>query len=111
MIRSPRRPVDEISNRRRISELRTIGVSEDEYNSNEFKEFEKKFTKDTPIKDVYNLYRLQHNTVEPVDNPGSMKTVASKEKKGYISEAEYDRMTDKEIEENMDLIRKSMEKW
>ena len=102
---------EEIQNRKRIAELKTIGVAEEEYNSNEFKEFEKHFTKDTPIKEVYNLYRLKTTPEKVVENPGSMKTVAGKEKKGYITEAEYDRMTDKEIEENMDLIRKSMEKW
>lgn len=102
---------DEISNQKRITELRTIGVTEEEYGSQDFKDFEKQFTKDTPIKEVYELYRLKHTTEKPVENPGSMKTVAGKEKKGFISEAEYDRMTDKEIEENMELIRKSMEKW
>lgn len=102
---------DEITNRKRISELKSIGVEEAEYTSNEFKEFEKHFTKDTPIKDVYELYRLKHTTDKPVANPGSMKSVAGKDKKEFISEAEYDRMTEKEIEANMELIKKSMEKW
>ena len=31
---------EEIQNRKRIAELKTIGVAEEEYNSNEFKEFE-----------------------------------------------------------------------
>ena len=102
---------DEIQNRKRITELRTIGVTEDEYNSQDFIDFEKQFTKDTPIKEVYELYKLRNTTEKPVDNPGSMKTTPGKEKRGYISEAEYDKMTDKEIEENMDLIRESMYKW
>lgn len=102
---------DEIENRKRITELKTIGVTEDEYNSKDFIDFEKKFTKDTPIKEVYNLYKLQNTTDKPVENPGSMKSTPGKEKRGYISPAEYDKMTDKEIEENMDLIRESMYKW
>ncbi len=102
---------DEIQNRKRIAELRTIGVTEDEYNSQGFKDFEKRFTKDTPIKEVYDLYKLKNTTEKVVDNPGSMKTIPGKEKRGYISPAEYDKMTDKEIEENMDLIRESMYKW
>lgn len=102
---------DEITNRKRITELRTIGVTEDEYNSQSFIDFEKQFTKDTPIKKVYDLYKLQNTTDKPVDNPGSMKSTPGKEKRGYISPAEYDKMTDKEIEENMDLIRESMYKW
>ena len=102
---------DEIQNRKRITELRVIGVTEDEYNSQDFIDFEKQFTKDTPIKEFYELYKLRKTTEKPVDNPGSMKTIPGKEKRGYISEAEYDKMTDKEIEENMDLIRESMYKW
>lgn len=102
---------DEISNRKRIAELKTIGVNEDEYNSQAFKDFEKRFNKDTPIKEVYELYKLKNTTETPVDNPGSMKSTPGKEKKDYISPSEYDKMTDKEIEENMDLIRESMYKW
>ena len=102
---------DEIQNRKRITELRTIGVTEDEYNSQAFMDFEKHFTKDTPIKEVYELYKLKNTTDKPVENPGSMKSIPGKEKRGYISQAEYDKMTEKEIEENMDLIRESMYKW
>lgn len=101
---------EEILNRKRITELKTIGVSEEEYNSNDFRAFEKNFTKETPIKDVYELYKLKH-TEKPIDNPGSMKSIAGKENRGYISEAEYDKMSDKDIENNMDLIMKSMSKW
>lgn len=102
---------NEIGNRKRIAELRTIGVTEDEYNSQSFKDFEKQFTKDTPITKVYELYKLSNTTAEPVDNPGSMQSVPGKEKRGYISPAEYDKMTDEEIEKNMDLIKESMYKW
>ena len=101
---------EEIDNRRRISELSKIGVKKEVYNSSEFKAFEKQFTKDTPIDNIYELYKIK-NTKKKVDNPGSLKGVQTKSKKEYITEAEYDRMTDKEIEENMDLIRRSMEKW
>lgn len=101
---------EEIDNRRRISELSKIGVKKEVYNSSEFKAFEKQFTKDTPIANIYELYKIK-TTKKKVDNPGSLKGVQTKSKKEYITEAEYDRMTDKEIEENMDLIRRSMEKW
>ena len=101
---------EEIDNRRRISELSKMGVKKEVYNSSEFKAFEKQFTKDTPIANIYELYKIK-NTKKKVDNPGSLKGVQTKSKKEYITEAEYDRMTDKEIEENMDLIRRSMEKW
>ena len=100
----------EITNRKRLTDLRKIGVSEDIYNSKEFRDFESKFAKETPIDEIYNLYNSSKATKQ-VANPGSMKSTPGKKEKGYITEAEYDKMTDKEIEENMDLIMKSMSKW
>lgn len=103
--------ISEMESRERLSNLKKLGVKEEVYNSKEFRDFEKKFAKDTPIKDVYDLYRSKTKATKIVENPGSMKSVPTKEKKKYITEAEYDKMTDKEIEENMDLIRESMSKW
>lgn len=104
--------IGEMESRERISSLKKLGVKEEVYNSDEFKAFEKKFTKDTPISDVYELYRtMTKPTAKVVENPGSMKSIPAKEKKAFITEAEYDRMTDKEIEENIDLIKLSMAKW
>ena len=104
--------ISEMETRERLSNLKRLGVKEEVYNSDEFKAFEKKFAKDTPIADVYELYRAKTKpTTKVVENPGSMKSVPAKEKKAFITEAEYDRMTDKEVEENMDLIRMSMAKW
>ena len=100
----------EILTRKRIAELKSIGVTEDEYNSKEFKEFEKQFTKETPITNVYEIYK-KNNTTQVVNNPGSMKSIPGKEKKDFISEAEFDRMTDEEQWKNLELIHKSLEKW
>ena len=104
--------IGEMESRERISNLKKLGVKEEVYNSDEFRAFEKKFAKDTPISDVYELYRtMTKPTAKVVENPGSMKSIPAKEKKAFITEAEYDKMTDKEIEENMDLIKMSMTKW
>lgn len=103
--------IGEMESRERISNLKKLGVKEEVYNSDEFRAFEKKFAKDTPISDVYELYRTMTKPTKVVENPGSMKSVPAKEKKAFITEAEYDKMTDKEIEENMDLIKMSMTKW
>lgn len=102
---------DELTLKVRVSELEKIGVKEEIYNSAEFKKFEKQFTKETPIADIYELYRSKTTPKKEVYNPGSMKTTAGKEKKKFISEAEYDKMSSKEIEANMDLIRQSMLEW
>lgn len=104
--------ISEMKSRKKIQDLAKLGVSESIYNSKEFKDFESKFNEDTPIADIYDLYEAK---VKPpkkvVENPGSLKTIPTKVKKDFITEAEYDKMTDKEIEENMDLIHKSMSKW
>ena len=102
---------DELTLKVRVSELEKIGVKKEIYNSAEFKKFEKQFTKETPIADIYELYRSKTTPKKEVYNPGSMKTTAGKEKKKFISEAEYDKMSSKEIEANMDLIRQSMLEW
>ena len=65
----------------------------------------------TPIKDVYDLYQKVHTKKPKAENPGSMRSSSQEGEKTFISEAEYDKMTDEEIEKNMDLIRKSMYKW
>ena len=100
----------EIETRKKIAKLESIGVTEEEYNSSEFKQFASQFNKDTPIENVYEIYK-KSTDVKPVSNPGSMKSIPGKEKLDFISEAEFDKMTEKEIEENLDLIHKSMEKW
>ena len=103
--------IGEMESRKRMSDLAKIGVKEEVYNSKEFMDFEKKFDKKTPIAEIYELYRSKTKAQKSIDNPGSMKSTPSKEKKAFITEAEYDRMTEKEIEENMELIRMSMSKW
>lgn len=97
---------------KRVAQLSELGVTEDIYNSDSFKAFESKFNEDTPIGDIYELYNTTQKQAEKqFKNPGSMKSVPSTEKKDFISSKDFDKLTDKEIEENMDLIRESMKKW
>ena len=102
---------DELTSKVRVSELEKIGVKSEVYNSTEFKKFEKLFTKETPITDIYELYRSKNTPKKVVENPGSMKSTPSKKKKDFITEAEYDKMTRAEVKANMDLIEKSMPNW
>lgn len=101
----------EVSRRKRLAELSSLGVTEEVYNSDDFKSFESKFSEATPISDIYEIYNTTKKAEKQIQNPGSMKSVPSAEKKDFISEKEYDKMTDEEIEENMELIRNSMSKW
>lgn len=104
--------IGELNSRNRLNQLKSIGVEEKVYNSKEFKDFEKKFDKNTPISDVYELYKAKYlSQQKEIKNPGSMKNEAEKFKKTFITEKEYDKMTDEEIEKNMDLIMESMKKW
>ena len=100
----------EIESRKRIAKLESIGVTEEEYNSSEFKQFASQFNKDTPIENVYEIYK-RNTDVKPVENPGSMKSVPGKEKVDYLTPEQVDKMTPDEVEKNMDLIRESMYKW
>ena len=93
-------------------ELASIGVKPEILQSKEFKDFADKFTGSKfSMKEVYEMY-ARDNKPKPKAKPiGSMVNNNPGNVKDFISEAEYDKMTDKEIEENMDLIRKSMQKW
>lgn len=93
-------------------ELAVLGVKPEILQSKEFKDFADKFTGSKfTMKEVYEIYS-KNNKPKPKAKPiGSMINNNPKQEKTFISEAEYDKMTDKEIDENMDLIRKSMQKW
>lgn len=93
-------------------ELASIGVKPEILQSKEFNDFADKFTGSKfSMKEVYEMY-ARDNKPKPKAKPiGSMINNNPKQEKTFISEAEYDKMSDKEIEENMDLIRKSMRSW
>lgn len=93
-------------------ELASIGVKPEILQSKEFKDFADKFTGSKfSMKEVYEMY-ARENKPKPKAKPiGSMINNNPKQEKTFISEAEYDKMSDKEIEENMDVIRKSMRSW
>lgn len=93
-------------------ELEAIGVKREILDSKEFKEFADKFTGSKfSIKEVYEIY-TQNNKPKPKAKPiGSMINNNPKQPKDFISEAEYDKMSKKEIQENMGVIRKSMLSW
>lgn len=89
--------------------LRKIGAKEGLLKDEDFINFRKKFVFNTPIEEVYNLYKK--NQPKPqAERIGSMKNTEAKTK-DFISEAEYDKMSRAEVRANMDLIEKSMPKW
>ena len=93
-------------------ELASIGVKPEILQSKEFKDFADKFTGSKfSMKEVYEMYAKETKPKPKAKPIGSMVNNNPGKVKDFISEAEYDKMTDKEIEANMDLIRKSMQKW
>ena len=99
----------------RGNELSKIGVTEDVYNSQEFKDFASKFNSNTPIKDVYDIYakmqpKKEHKTM------GSMKNNESGDSgvKDFYTPEEARQFTKRDFDKNPALfaaVEKSMQKW
>lgn len=98
----------------RSRELKKIGVTEDVYDSAEFREFASKFNPNTPFSDVYDIYRKSQPQNKP-KSMGSMKSSsADSEVKEYYSPEEARKFSRKDLDNNpalFDAIRKSMQKW
>ena len=102
-------------NEENYRELAKIGVTEDVYNSAEFKEFQKMFNPNTPITKVYETYAKTLPKKE-YQTMGSMKNTASTEKgvKEFYSPEEARQFTQKDLDNNPDLVKAiehSMTKW
>ena len=97
------------------NELAKIGVTEDVYNSEDFKEFRKMFTKDTPITKVYETYQKTQPKKEP-KTMGSMKSTAAADDtlKDFYSFEEASKFTVEDFNKNPELFKRvkaSMPKW
>ena len=97
------------------NELAKIGVTEDVYNSAEFREFAGMFKESTPISVIYDNFQKTQPKKE-IRTMGSMKNNQSADNgvKEYYSPEEARRFTRKELDENpalMKAIENSMRKW
>ena len=102
-------------NAERSRELSNIGVTEDVYTSKEFQDFMGKFNPNTPVSEVYDLYKAKHPTEKP-KTMGSMKNIASSDNgvKDFYTRDEALKFTQKDFDKNpalFDAVRKSMYKW
>ena len=91
-------------------ELAKIGVTEDVYNSREFQDFKRKFTKDTPIRDIYDIY-IATKPKKEIRTAGSMKQSQDyKGAKEYYSPEEIERLTEDDLRDPKvwDAVRRSM---
>jgi hypothetical protein len=99
----------------RGKELAKIGVTEDVYNSKEFKDFASMFNSNTPIAKVYETYAKTQPKKE-FKTTGSMKSTnsADSDVKDYYTPEEARRFTKKELDNNPTLFKAiddSMRKW
>ena len=96
-------------------ELSSIGITEDVYNSGEFKEFAKKFNPTTPVKDVYDIYRKTQPQKE-YKTMGSMKNTDYSDSgvKDFYTVEEARKFTKADYDKNPALfaaVERSMSKW
>lgn len=96
-------------------ELGKIGVTEDVYNSAEFKDFAKMFNPNVPITKVYDQYRKTQPKKE-IKTMGSMKNTDSGDNgvKDFYTLEEARRFTKADFDKNPALykaVEKSMQKW
>ena len=92
----------------RGNELAKLGVTEDVYNSQEFKEFASQFNPNTPISNIYNIYAKTQPKKE-IKPMGSMKQTVNGVK-DYYSPAEIEKMSMEDLRNPAvwDAVRKSM---
>ena len=96
-------------------QLSEIGITEDVYNSGEFKDFAKKFNPTTPVKEVYDLYRKTQPQKE-YKTMGSMKNTDSGDSgvKDFYTVEEARKFTKQDYDNNPALfaaVERSMRKW
>ena len=99
----------------RGQELSKLGVTEDVYNSKEFQSFMGKFNPDTPIADVYDIYKKTLPKKE-IHTMGSMKSTVPQDNglKDFYSYEEAMKFTKKDFDKNPELykrVQESMTKW
>ena len=99
----------------RGQELSKLGVGEDVYNSQEFRDFAGKFNANTPIKDIYDIYSKTRPKKE-IKTMGSMKNSASADSgvKDFYTRDEALRFTKADYDKNPALynaVVESMTKW
>lgn len=90
-------------------ELAKIGVTEDVYNSKEFKEFSAKFNQNTPVTEIYNLYQKMQPR-KPVQTMGSMRNGVEPKVKDFYTPEEIERLTEADLdnEDVWNAVRRSM---
>ena len=106
---------EHVKNTERSNALAKVGVTEEEYNSPEFKEFQSMFREDVPIEKIYQSYRNTKPKKE-FKTMGSMKNSASDDTavKEFYTRDEALKFTKADFDKNPALykaVEASMLKW
>lgn len=101
--------LEHMDSKRTKDTLSKLGVTEDEYNSKEFKEFRKKFNASTPVEDVYDIFRKTTKPKKEIRTMGSMKQTTTAAKDFYTPE-EIERLTMEDLDDPKvwEAVRRSM---
>lgn len=99
----------------RAKELKQIGVTEDVFNSQDFKDFSAKFAANVSVKDIYDIY-AKTQPKKDIKPMGSMKNSNSADNgvKDFYTPEEARRFTKKDFDNNPALfkaVENSMLKW
>lgn len=99
------RLAEKLTEEKEKTALLKLGAKEELLKDDDFIKFKKQFKSDTPIEAIYSLYK--NNQSKPqIDNPGSMRNDKRQEPKTRFTSEEIAKMTDEELEENWEAIRK-----
>lgn len=88
------------SEARRKKEIKEKGLNEDVVNSEDFKAFESKFSKETPLSDVYDMFeKISGVKEEKPFSAGSLKDTKSKQTDEFFSAEEWEALTSKDFDD------------
>jgi len=103
-----------LTNELKIRELKSKGLDTKILENKEFKEFLKKFNNDEPISEIYEMYTKINKPKEEVIKPvstGSTRDNNTTQDETFFTKEEVKKMSKKEVKNNFEKIRKSMETW
>ena len=105
----------ELTSQKNRRELAQLGVKEDVLDNENFKQFSKQFTKEVPIKTIYEMYSKINQKSKKYEQIGSMKNKkTSSEVKDYYTPEEANKFTRKDYDKNpklLEAVEKSMTLW
>lgn len=105
---------DHINKTETSRELQKIGVTEDVYGSQEFKDFASKFNSNTPITEIYKIFN-QTKPKKEIKTMGSIKnTTVDNGIKDYYSPEDARKISLDDLRKNPELLKaleRDMKKW